>query len=240
MEKYLTPCVPTIYPEPKDKQKKKQREKLASRELPFNLMVARPVGRQEMTNCPEAQAAMQKEWAALLEQKVWDLMIVREKSDVMNEARRLKKDVQFGRVHGICVEKIANFLKDISHGNSRVVLYFWVTRSRTKTSNKQSSWIWEIRQPRSKAHDCATSMGASTATWFRSPMLSKPTYRLSWAAMIVGYHCPLKPIQNWARYSTCTNTRTHFVPTMTQYTNGQRTEIQSPSYRRRSTVTQTV
>ena len=59
MEKYLTPCMPTIFPEPQDKQKK-HREKLASRELPFNLMVARPVGRQEMTDCPEAQAAMQK------------------------------------------------------------------------------------------------------------------------------------------------------------------------------------
>ena len=127
MDKYLIPCMPTIFPEPKDNQKN-HREKLASRELPFNLMVARPVGRQEMTHCPEAQAAMQKEWAALLEQKVWDLMIVREKSDVVNEARRLKKEVQFGRVHGICVEKIANFLKDISHENSKVVLYFWVTK----------------------------------------------------------------------------------------------------------------
>ena len=49
MEKYLTPCMQTIRPEPKDK-KKKHREKLASREIPFNLKVARPVGRQEMSD----------------------------------------------------------------------------------------------------------------------------------------------------------------------------------------------
>ncbi len=48
---------------------------------------------------------MQKEWAALKQQKVWDLMIVREKSDWIAEARREGKEVQFGRVHGICVEK---------------------------------------------------------------------------------------------------------------------------------------
>ena len=103
MNQYLTPCMPTIHPE-KD-EKKKHRDKMAGREIPFNLMVARPVGPQEMTDFPEAQAAIQKEWAALKEQKVWDLLIVREKSDVVAEARRLKKEVQFGRVHGICVEE---------------------------------------------------------------------------------------------------------------------------------------
>ena len=112
MEKYLIQCMPTIRPEPKDKNKQ-HREKLASREVPFNLMVARPVGRQEMTDCPEAQAAMQKEWTALREQKVWNLLIVREKSDVINEARRLGKEVQFGRVHGICVEKN----RELPHGH---------------------------------------------------------------------------------------------------------------------------
>ncbi len=37
--------------------------------------------------------------------KVWNLMVVREKSDVVSEARTQGKTVQFGRVHGICVEK---------------------------------------------------------------------------------------------------------------------------------------
>ncbi len=100
MEKYLTPCMPTIYSD-----KVKHREKLIDRAMPFNLKVARPVGRQEMTESPIAQAAMQKEWDALLGQKVWNLMVVREKSDVVHEARVQQKTVQFGRVHGICVEQ---------------------------------------------------------------------------------------------------------------------------------------
>ncbi len=65
MDKYLSPCMPTFRPE----QKKQHRDKVSNHTIPFNLMVARPVGRQEMTDCPEAQAAMQKGWAALLEQK---------------------------------------------------------------------------------------------------------------------------------------------------------------------------
>ncbi len=81
--------MPTIRPE----QKKQHRGKLVDRALPFNLMVARPVGRQEMTDCPEAQAAMQKEWAALLEQKVWNLLVVREKSDIVAEAKHNNKTV---------------------------------------------------------------------------------------------------------------------------------------------------
>mgnify|MGYP002807094053 CR=1 FL=1 len=101
--------MPTIRPE----QKKQHRGKLIDRAIPFNLMVARPVGRQEMTDCSEGQAAMQKEWAALSEQKVWNLLIVREKSDVVSEARNNQKEVQFGRVHGICVEK--NF--ELPHGH---------------------------------------------------------------------------------------------------------------------------
>ncbi len=86
-------------------RKKQHRGKLVDHAIPFNLMVARPVGRQEMTNCPEAQAAMQKEWAALNEQKVWNLLIVRDKSDVFSEARSNQKEVPFGRLQGICVEK---------------------------------------------------------------------------------------------------------------------------------------
>ncbi len=60
MNKYLAPAMPTIRPD-----KKLHREKLIDRAIPLNLMVARPVGRQEITDCPMAQAAMQKEWDAL-------------------------------------------------------------------------------------------------------------------------------------------------------------------------------
>ena len=96
----LAPAMPTI-----PSEKRPHREKLSDRVIPFNLMVARPVGKQEMTDNPLARAAVQKEWAALRDQKVWNLMIVREKSDVVNEARINGTTIQLGRVHPLCMEK---------------------------------------------------------------------------------------------------------------------------------------
>ena len=68
--------------------------------------VARPVGKVEMTSTSGAVAAMQKEWNTI-HQKVWDMWEVREKSDVLQEARRENRTIQFGRVYGLCVEKNA-------------------------------------------------------------------------------------------------------------------------------------
>ena len=48
---------------------------------------------------------MEKEWSRLIQQGVLDVASVREKEDVATEARRTGKNVQFGRLHGICVEK---------------------------------------------------------------------------------------------------------------------------------------
>ena len=64
MDKHLAPAMPTVVPE-----ERPHREKLRARELVFNLMVARPFGRQEVFSNPAAQAAMAKEWAALKQQK---------------------------------------------------------------------------------------------------------------------------------------------------------------------------
>ena len=63
-------------------------------------LVARSVGKKEMM--AEAKA----EWATMHE-RVWDLNKVREKSEIIREAKKEGKTVQFGRVHGICVEKNA-------------------------------------------------------------------------------------------------------------------------------------
>ena len=74
-------------------------------------MVARPVNRDESTTEPKAVAAMKAEWSTM-HKKVWNCWEVREKSDVMREARRRGVVVQFGRVHGICVEKNSELPKD--------------------------------------------------------------------------------------------------------------------------------
>ncbi len=112
MNKHLAPAMPTIDPD-----RRPHREKLKDRQLVVNLMVARPVGRNEISDNPDAKAAMQKEWAALKQQKVWNLLIVREKSEVIAEARKQEKEVQFGRVHGICVEK--NFELPEGHASQK-------------------------------------------------------------------------------------------------------------------------
>ena len=67
--------------------------------------MARPVGKKEIAEVPEAAAAMDKEWQKLHDQKVWDVENVREWDDVAYEARCNGIEVQFGYVFGICVEK---------------------------------------------------------------------------------------------------------------------------------------
>ena len=82
------------------------RNKLIDTQWGFNAMVARPVARAEATTDERAIKALAKEWATIHE-KVWDVWKVREKADVKREAKRSGETVQFGRVHGICVEKNA-------------------------------------------------------------------------------------------------------------------------------------
>jgi hypothetical protein len=48
---------------------------------------------------------MEKEWKGLRDKGVWRECDVRELSDVIQDARRAGSHVEFGRVHGICVEK---------------------------------------------------------------------------------------------------------------------------------------
>ena len=59
---------------------------------------------------------MQKEWATMHE-RVWDLTNVREKSEIIREAKKEGKAVQVGRVHGICVEKNAEL--PVGHPNRK-------------------------------------------------------------------------------------------------------------------------
>ena len=77
----------------------------AHRHHPFNAMVVRSVGKQEMLANPDAMKAMDGEFDGLTRTGVWDLKSVREFDDVASEARRNNLKVHFGRVFGICGEK---------------------------------------------------------------------------------------------------------------------------------------
>jgi hypothetical protein len=72
---------------------------------PFNALVARPVGKKEAAEVPEAKAALQKEWDRLRAIKCWDESGVRPWSEVSNEARRTGQKCHVGRIFAICVEK---------------------------------------------------------------------------------------------------------------------------------------
>ena len=81
------------------------RVKVAPRRFPFNALVARPVGKKEIESNPKAKAAMDKEWNRLKEKNVWNIEVVRDMSAVAAEAKTNKKEIQFGWLFGICVEK---------------------------------------------------------------------------------------------------------------------------------------
>ena len=68
-------------------------------------MVARPVGSAELKRNAAAQEAVNKEWDNLRRRGVWKESNVRERADVIAEAKAAGREVQFGRVHCICVEK---------------------------------------------------------------------------------------------------------------------------------------
>ena len=82
----------------------KHRVKVAPRRFPFNALVARPVRKDEIAKSPDAQKAMNAEWDRLLKAEVWGTKC-REWDDVAAEALRDKKEVQFGYLFDICVEK---------------------------------------------------------------------------------------------------------------------------------------
>lgn len=91
------------------------RQKVPTKEPPFNALVARPVGKAEIRSTPEAQAALDKEWNRLLSIRCWREDTVRELYDVAEEARRNGTKAHFGRLFELCVEKNSEQPKDSPH-----------------------------------------------------------------------------------------------------------------------------
>ena len=95
------------------RQRERHRTKVTTqRRFPFNALVARPVGKQEIANTPKAQDAMNAEWGRLRQQTVWDEDHPREWDDVRKEAQRGKYDVHLGWLFGICVQKNSELAGD--------------------------------------------------------------------------------------------------------------------------------
>jgi hypothetical protein len=93
------------------------RERIDSSPSLVTAMVTRPVGRQEVAREAAARAAMEKEWKGLRDKGVWRKRDARDRSGVIRDARRTERHAQFGRDHGICVER--NCELPVGHRNRK-------------------------------------------------------------------------------------------------------------------------
>ena len=73
----------------------------------FDAMVTRLLDRQETLGNPNAIAAIQKEAAGLVSKGTWDLDSVREKDEVVKDARKKNAKTHIGSLMAICSEKFA-------------------------------------------------------------------------------------------------------------------------------------
>ena len=88
----------------------------------------------------KAMKAAQDEWDRLRNKKVWDETVVRNWSDVCAEARKKNKEINVGRVFGICVEKGSELAADDPR---RKFKYRVVFQGNNVTNQK---WEWALFQ----------------------------------------------------------------------------------------------
>ena len=79
--------------------------KIPDCEPAFNVCVARPVHKSEISTSAGAQAALKKEWDRLRNAGCWDEKRVREWGSVSSDARKADEKAHVGRIFEICVEK---------------------------------------------------------------------------------------------------------------------------------------
>merc|ERR1711965_220814 len=73
--------------------------------LPLSILAARPVSRSEYAKKSKAMEAYWKEWKNLERKGVWRWETLCEWDDVAEEARRMGKEINFGYLFGLMVEK---------------------------------------------------------------------------------------------------------------------------------------
>lgn len=81
--------------------------------------VARLVSKDEVARNPKAKAALDKEWNNLKTKGVWDESRVRERKDIVNEARRNGTKVHLGRIFEACDDPRRKFKgRTVFQGNN--------------------------------------------------------------------------------------------------------------------------
>ena len=95
-------------------QQWRQRQKMEDTtpfRLPFSLLVARPVSRNEYIGDAKAMEAYWKEWQNLEAKQTWDWDTLREWHEVSAEAKEQNVEAHFGYLFGIMVEKGSEYPK---------------------------------------------------------------------------------------------------------------------------------
>ena len=87
-------------------------------------LVARPVGKNELTQNPIAQAALDVEWDKLMKKQAWEMESAREWESVSKEAQQKNWKVHVGKIFELVSRKEESSLKETLSANLRVVLSF--------------------------------------------------------------------------------------------------------------------
>ena len=84
-------------------------------------LVAKDIPRKMWGSVDGAQEAVGNEWRKFRDQNVWDEKNPRGLWDVINEAKRLNKQIHIGRLFDICVEKSSELERKKRQHKGRVV-----------------------------------------------------------------------------------------------------------------------
>ena len=84
-------------------------------------LVHTPVSIPSAMKIPAAKEAIDKEWQKLIDLRAWTTETVREKREVMEEARQQKKKVHFGSLMDLCHEKHSELAPENRKYKGRVV-----------------------------------------------------------------------------------------------------------------------
>jgi len=184
----VVPAMPMIH----EQDDREHRPKLQSHSLFQYAMVARSLGRKEMLSNEDALNAVRKEWT-MLHEKVWDVRKVCSKRKVIEEARRNKKVVQFGRVHALCHEK--NEELPLGHPNRKFKGRVVFLGNNVVNQDYESAVFADLGNAPSSLESgrlvdaYGASEGCSSQT---ADAIFKPTYNLKCRVTNVGSPCQKK------------------------------------------------
>ena len=151
----------------------KHRQRIPDHEVAWSALVAKPVNKKEREKIPEAQAAVDKEWAKLRDILCWDESKVQNWRDVAKAAKKMDKKSTWAESL-ISVLKRALSYPKIS-GDTRDASFIKVTMSPTNMEKPLYSANCRARLPVWRRPKPQTRTACSRGMIPNYPMLNRPT-----------------------------------------------------------------